>query len=95
MQIPFAHSQRSSVGIEWELALVDADSGDLRQVAATVLDALRPAGVPEGPTHAARLAALQEGTLREGVPVGEGSDDEGSDDQVVAAGSTSGAGVAR
>ena len=49
MQIPFAHSARSSVGIEWELALVDADSGDLRQVAGTVLDALRPADGGEHP----------------------------------------------
>jgi glutamate---cysteine ligase / carboxylate-amine ligase len=49
VQIPFAHSERSSVGIEWELALVDADSGDLRQVAATVLDALRPADGGEHP----------------------------------------------
>ena len=49
MQIPFAHSERSSVGIEWELALVDSDSGDLRQVAGTVLDALRPADGGEHP----------------------------------------------
>jgi glutamate---cysteine ligase / carboxylate-amine ligase len=49
VQIPFAHSERSSVGIEWELALVDADSGDLRQVAGTVLDALRPADGGEHP----------------------------------------------
>lgn len=40
-QIPFAMSPRSSVGIEWELALVDVDSGDLRQVATTVLDGVR------------------------------------------------------
>ena len=40
-RLPFAASERSSVGIEWELALVDADSGDLRQVASTVLDAVR------------------------------------------------------
>ncbi|WP_265520674.1 glutamate--cysteine ligase [Oerskovia flava] len=45
MHIPFARSARSSVGLEWELALVDKDSGDLRQVAQTVLDAVRP---PEG-----------------------------------------------
>jgi len=38
MEIPFARSERSTVGIEWELALVDQDSGDLRQVAQTVLD---------------------------------------------------------
>ncbi len=48
MTVPFARSERSTVGIEWELALVDADSGDLRQVAATVLDAVRPA---EGGEH--------------------------------------------
>lgn len=50
MQIPFARSERSTVGLEWELALVDADSGDLRQVAQTVLDAVRPAGRSEHPT---------------------------------------------
>ena len=48
-QIPFATSPRSSIGIEWELALVDADSGDLRQVAQTVLDAVRPADGEEHP----------------------------------------------
>ncbi len=49
LHLPFAHSERSSVGIEWELALVDADSGDLRQVARPILDALRPAGHAEHP----------------------------------------------
>ncbi|WNB86042.1 glutamate--cysteine ligase [Cellulomonas sp. ATA003] len=49
MRLPFAESARSSVGIEWELALVDADSGDLRQVATTVLDAVRPADGGEHP----------------------------------------------
>lgn len=49
MHIPFAHSERSTVGIEWELALVDADSGDLRQVAQTVLDAVKPEGGGEHP----------------------------------------------
>ncbi len=48
-RLPFAASARSSVGIEWELALVDADSGDLRQVASTVLDAVRPADGGEHP----------------------------------------------
>ncbi|MCW2748268.1 MAG: glutamate--cysteine ligase [Nocardioidaceae bacterium] len=48
MHIPFAQSERSTLGIEWELALVDADSGDLRQVAETVLNAVRPA---EGGEH--------------------------------------------
>jgi carboxylate-amine ligase len=49
VDLPFARSERSSVGIEWELALVDADSGDLRQVAQTVLDAVAPAGGGEHP----------------------------------------------
>jgi len=42
--IPFAQSGRSSLGVEWELALVDKDSGDLRQVAQTILDAVSPDG---------------------------------------------------
>ena len=50
MEIPFAPSERSTVGIEWELALVDADSGDLRQVAQTVLDTVAPADGGEHPT---------------------------------------------
>ena len=48
VHLPFAASQRSTVGIEWELALVDTDSGDLRQVAETVLAAVRP---PVGGQH--------------------------------------------
>jgi carboxylate-amine ligase len=49
VHIPFAVSERSTVGIEWELALVDTDSGDLRQVAMTVLDAVRPPDAGEHP----------------------------------------------
>lgn len=40
MGMPFASSQRSTLGIEWELQLIDADSLDLRQCAETVLAAL-------------------------------------------------------
>ncbi|AEG43499.1 glutamate--cysteine ligase [Isoptericola variabilis] len=40
MVLEFARSERSTVGLEWELALVDADSGNLRQVAPAVIDAL-------------------------------------------------------
>ena len=40
MKIRFGQSRQSTIGIEWELALVDTDSGDLRQVAQTVLDAV-------------------------------------------------------
>ena len=50
MRIPFATSERSTLGVEWELPLVDTDSGDLRQVARTVLDAVEPAGGGEHPT---------------------------------------------
>ena len=42
--LPFADSPRSSVGLEWELALVDADSGELRQAATAVLDAVHADG---------------------------------------------------
>ncbi len=49
MEIGFASSERSSIGIEWELALVDKDSGDLRQVAQTVLDAVAPESGSEHP----------------------------------------------
>ena len=35
--LAFAESERSTVGIEWEIALVDTDSGDLRQAAQTIL----------------------------------------------------------
>lgn len=48
MTIPFARSERSTVGVEWELALVDADSGDLRQVAPVILDTVAP---PDGSQH--------------------------------------------
>ncbi|MDR0593405.1 MAG: glutamate--cysteine ligase [Bifidobacteriaceae bacterium] len=48
MRLPFADSPRSTVGIEWELALVDRDSGDLRQVAQTILEAVR---TPDGRPH--------------------------------------------
>lgn len=37
MSMPFAHSPRSTVGIEWELQLIDSDSLDLRQCAEAVL----------------------------------------------------------
>ncbi len=48
-EIPFATSRRGTIGLEWELALVDVDSGDLRQVAEVVLDAVRPEGGGEHP----------------------------------------------
>jgi carboxylate-amine ligase len=41
MEIAFATSERSTLGIEWEVALVEQSSGDLVNVAADVLEALR------------------------------------------------------
>ncbi len=40
--LPFALSERSTVGVEWEVALVDVDSGDLRQAAQAIFEAVRP-----------------------------------------------------
>ncbi|MBO3094146.1 glutamate--cysteine ligase [Cellulomonas dongxiuzhuiae] len=47
--LPFAVSERSTVGIEWEVALVDADSGDLRQAAQAIFAAVQPADGSDHP----------------------------------------------
>ncbi|MFC4223435.1 glutamate--cysteine ligase [Lysinibacter cavernae] len=44
MSITFAPSARSTLGIEWELALVDRESGELSNTATRVLAALNQAG---------------------------------------------------
>ncbi|KZX21193.1 glutamate--cysteine ligase [Rathayibacter tanaceti] len=41
MEISFASSDRSTLGIEWEVAIVDRQTGDLANVADVVLEALR------------------------------------------------------
>ncbi|MHC2185019.1 carboxylate-amine ligase [Rathayibacter agropyri] len=41
MEISFAASDRSTLGIEWEVAIVDGQTGDLANVADVVLEALR------------------------------------------------------
>lgn len=48
MHIDFSPSERSTVGIEWELALVDRGSGDLVHEAESVIAALPSAGVGAG-----------------------------------------------
>ncbi|WP_066042598.1 glutamate--cysteine ligase [Herbiconiux solani] len=48
MQISFAPSERSTLGIEWEVALVEQSSGDLVSVAAEVLESLKG---PDGSEH--------------------------------------------
>lgn len=49
MRIDFHGSTGPTLGVEWELACVDADSGDLVPVAAEVLEAVRPPGEAEHP----------------------------------------------
>jgi carboxylate-amine ligase len=48
LQIEFSESERSTVGIEWEIALVDGATGDLVQIADEVL---RELGTPDGREH--------------------------------------------
>ncbi|MDN4615018.1 glutamate--cysteine ligase [Leifsonia sp. F6_8S_P_1B] len=48
MQIEFSPSERSTIGVEWELALVDGTTGDLVQIAD---DVLRELGTPDGREH--------------------------------------------
>jgi len=61
MRIDFAESERSTVGIEWEIALVDRDTGDLVQVADEVLPALGPGDGSEHPqiTHELLLNTIE------------------------------------
>jgi carboxylate-amine ligase len=49
MEIEFTPSRRSTVGVEWELALVDRRSGQLSSVAEQILEQVRPEGRPEHP----------------------------------------------
>lgn len=50
--IEFSPSARSTLGVEWELALVDTDTGDLRQVAPTLLEQVAgPGGSPNPRIH--------------------------------------------
>src|ERR1700712_5278750 len=49
MEISFSDSERSTLGIEWEIALVDQQTGDLVSVATEVLDALRQEDGSEHP----------------------------------------------
>ena len=49
MHIPFTPSTRSSLGVEWELELVDVDTRQLRSGASEILAAIRPDGAEEHP----------------------------------------------
>lgn len=59
MKIPFASSERSSLGIEWELMLVDRESRELSSGGAEVLAALSP----DGEEHRGAKAELLQSTI--------------------------------
>ncbi|RBY93499.1 carboxylate--amine ligase [Blastococcus sp. TF02-8] len=49
MEIPFRSSQRASLGVEWELQLVDRETRELAPGAVEILEELRPEGAEEHP----------------------------------------------
>jgi glutamate---cysteine ligase / carboxylate-amine ligase len=49
VQIPFNASERSSLGIEWELMLVDRESRELASGASQIISGLMPEGASEHP----------------------------------------------
>ena len=49
MEIPFSSSERASLGVEWELQLVDRDTRQLTAGAVEILEELRPEGAEEHP----------------------------------------------
>jgi carboxylate-amine ligase len=49
VQIPFRSSERASLGVEWELQLVDENSRELTAGAIEILEELRPEGAEEHP----------------------------------------------
>lgn len=51
MALEFTPSTRSTIGVEWELQLVDQDSNDLRQAADAIIDAVFADGQPHPTVH--------------------------------------------
>ncbi|SDF43493.1 carboxylate-amine ligase [Blastococcus aurantiacus] len=49
MEIPFRSSERASLGVEWELQLIDRDTRELSPGANEILEQLRPEGAEEHP----------------------------------------------
>jgi carboxylate-amine ligase len=49
VQIPFQSSQRASLGVEWELQLIDRETRELTSGAIEILEELRPPGQEEHP----------------------------------------------
>ncbi|TFV53567.1 glutamate--cysteine ligase [Blastococcus sp. TF02A-35] len=49
MEIPFRSSERASLGVEWELQLVDRETRELASGAVEILEEIRPEGAEEHP----------------------------------------------
>jgi carboxylate-amine ligase len=49
VQIPFTSSERASLGVEWELQLVDLETRQLSSGAVEILEEIRPEGAEEHP----------------------------------------------
>src|SRR3954469_22493778 len=49
MEIPFHSSQRASLGVEWELQLVDRETRELTAGSVEILEEIRPEGAEEHP----------------------------------------------
>lgn len=64
LHLPFAPSEQSTLGLEWELALVDAGTGALRSDADTVLgEVARNAGLAPGTDHPRITQELLQNTV--------------------------------
>src|SRR4051812_817572 len=60
MEIPFHSSQRASLGVEWELQLVDRETGELTSGAVEILEEIRP---PEAEEHPKAKHELLQSTV--------------------------------
>ncbi|MDP9390574.1 MAG: glutamate--cysteine ligase [Actinomycetota bacterium] len=49
MRIPFESSSRASLGVEWELQLIDRETGELSAGAIAILEEIRPEGAEDHP----------------------------------------------
>ena len=65
MRIDFSASERSSLGIEWELELVDLDTGELSAGADEILTELGARRIGERHMHDASSGILPEETALE------------------------------
>ncbi|MDO5746872.1 MAG: glutamate--cysteine ligase [Actinomycetaceae bacterium] len=75
MALPFEKSERSTIGIEWELQLIDKDSNDLRQAADSVIEASKKGGVDSPFLHREMLTNTIEVTSGARHTVRECADD--------------------